>query len=175
MTASTSSSGSERLPAELELRALRRPDCDSGARLALAAFGELCEFKGGEAIANDMWASLMAALRSDASGAGVSALPKRECFGFELLRSSRTVGLGILALEPMAAGQEAEAFLYLDGEERGRGSGSALLGFLEAKARDHGAAHIFFRVPPGARSGKNLGEKNGYRARSLKMVRLDPL
>ncbi|MDA8208960.1 MAG: GNAT family N-acetyltransferase [Actinomycetota bacterium] len=159
-----------RAPIEFQLKALTAPDCDAAVALALGAYEELCAFKGGEELALAMWASLMASLADGRPRPAPGSGTARRSVAFEFKHGPDVIGLGILDLQPTPHG-EAEAFIYLRADQRGRGAGSALLGMLDSWARSEGSPGVFFRVPPGAREAKNLGERNGYRARTLKMRR----
>ncbi|MDA8373860.1 MAG: GNAT family N-acetyltransferase [Actinomycetota bacterium] len=169
----TSESRGARAPVEFELKVLEAPECDAAVALAIAAYEELCAFKGGDEIARAMWTALMAALRSASSGLEAIRSSAGRSVAFEFKDGPAVIGLGVLTLEPVAREEEAEAFIYLRADQRGRGAGSALLKMLDSWARSQGASGVFFRVPPGSREGKNLGERNGYRARSLKMRRAE--
>ena len=164
-----------RAPVEFELAVLEASECDAAVSLAIAAYDELCSFKGGDEIARAMWAALMASLRGARSGLEATPSSAKYSVAFEFKDGPAVIGLGVLVLEPALPKEEAEAFIFLRADQRGRGAGSALLNMLDAWARSRGAPGVFFRVPPGSRAGKNLGERNGYRARTLKMRRAEPI
>lgn len=162
--------GGGRAPINFQLQALQAPDCDAAVALALRAYEELCAFKGGEELAVAMWATLMASLGAGRLGPAAGSGTARRSVSFQFTEGPEVIGLGIVDLQSTGH-EEAEAFIYLRADQRGRGAGSALLGMLDSWARSQGASGVFFRVPPGAREAKNLGERNGYRARTLKMRR----